>query len=185
MTYSPFIRRAARIIRRGGVIAYPTEGVFGLGCDPASPEAVERVLAIKGRPASAGFILIAADLDQLQGWVAPTAGERRRLASRTAHPVTWVVTAGPRASRSLTGGRATIAVRVTRHPVAAALCRAVLTPLVSTSANLHGRPPARTALASRHRFGARLDMVVPGAAGGRRRPTEIRDARSGKVLRQA
>lgn len=183
MEASPLLRRAVRVIQAGGVIAYPTEAVFGLGCDPADERALSRILAIKGRPAGAGFILIAAGLDQLQGWILPTPAEHRRLASRPRQPVTWVVRAGPRAGRLLTGGRATLAVRVTEHPVAAALCAAARMPLVSTSANVHGRPPARSALAVRRQLGARLDLVVPGATGGRLRPSEIRLASSGKVLR--
>jgi L-threonylcarbamoyladenylate synthase len=177
------IRRAARIIRNGGVIAYPTEAVFGLGCDPSNKDAVRRILAIKGRPARAGLILIAATADQLRGWIACTREEERRLASRTKRPVTWVVTAGARASRLITGRRGTIAVRITRHPVAADLCRQVDSPLVSTSANRHGRPPTRDALAVRRQLGGELDLVVPGRVGGLHRPTEIRDARSGSVLR--
>ncbi len=184
MTPDLLLRRAARIIRNGGVIAYPTEAVFGLGCDPSSHSAVKRILAIKGRSARAGLILIAAGENQLRGWIAPTAVERRHLSSRTAGPVTWVVTAGPRAGRFITGGRDTLAVRITRHPVAAGLCRAAATPLVSTSANVHGRPPARTTLTVRRQLGRRLDMVLPGLTGGLLRPTEIRDARSGAVLRR-
>lgn len=184
MDASPLLRRAARLIRSGGVLAYPTEAVFGLGCDPDCDAAVERILAIKGRPARSGFILIAAGAAQLEGWIAPTPIERGRLATSSTAPVTWVVTAGPRASSLITGGRATIAVRVTRHPVAAALCREAGMPLVSTSANVHGRPPARSALAVRRQLGSFLDGVVPGATGGQVRPTEIRDARTGAVLRR-
>jgi L-threonylcarbamoyladenylate synthase len=184
VTPSPLLRRAARILRAGGVIAYPTEAVFGLGCDPSRASAVQRIVALKGRPQRAGFILVAADLAQLQGWIAPTPTERRRLASRTARPVTWVVTAGPRASRLLTGGRPTVAVRLTAHAVAAALCRAAGMPLVSTSANVHGRPPGRSALAVRRTLGRELDLVVPGATGGLARPTEIRRASTGAVLRR-
>ncbi len=184
MEASPQLRRAARLLRAGGVLAYPTEAVFGLGCDPACEQAVERILAIKGRNARSGFILIAASAGQLEGWIAPTPAERRRLASVTAGPVTWIVTAGPRAGDLITGGRPTVAVRVTAHPVAAALCRAAGMPLVSTSANLHGRPPARSALAVRRQLGPRLDLVVAGATGGRARPTEIRDAGTGAVLRR-
>jgi L-threonylcarbamoyladenylate synthase len=165
------------------VIAYPTEAVFGLGCDPGCERAVRRILALKGRPARAGLILIAADLAQLQGWIAPTPAERRRLVSRTARPVTWVVTAGPRATTSVTGGRNRIAVRLTMHALARRLCHLADMPLVSTSANRHGRPPARTALAVRRQLGSDLDFVLPGATSGRQRPSEIRDARSGTVLR--
>ena len=184
MQASPLLRRAGRLIRQGGVVAYPTEAVYGLGCDPGNEDALQRILAIKGRPVRAGFILIAATLDQLDGWIAPTAAERSRLLSGTRQPVTWVVRAGPRAGRILTGGRATLAVRVTGHPVAAALCLAAKVPLVSTSANRHGRPSAHSALEVRRWLGARLDLVVPGPTGGHPRPTEIRLASTGTVLRR-
>jgi L-threonylcarbamoyladenylate synthase len=178
------LRRAARVIRLGGVVAYPTEAVYGLGCDPGNAQALARLLAIKGRPPRAGFILIAATLDQLTGWIAPTPQEQRRLTSATKNPVTWVVWAGPRAGPVITGGRRTVAVRVTRHPVAAALCHAARMPLVSTSANRHGRPPARSALGTRRQLRAQLDLVVPGPVGGCARPTEIRLADTGALLRR-
>jgi L-threonylcarbamoyladenylate synthase len=181
---SPLVRRAARAVRAGGVIAYPTEAVFGLGCDPGCERAVRRILAIKGRPSRAGLILIAAELAQLQGWIAPTPAEQRRLVSRSARPVTWIVTAGPRATPSVTGRRDRIAVRLTMHPLASRLCRVAAMPLVSTSANRHRRPPARTALAVRRQLGSDVDFVLPGATGGWQRPSEIRDARSGTVLRR-
>jgi L-threonylcarbamoyladenylate synthase len=183
MTGIPLLRRAARILRGGGVIAYPTEAVYGLGCDPGCRQAVERILRIKGRPMSAGFILIGADLEQFTGWIALHPGERHRLLTHTTQPITWIVTAGPKAQRWLTGGRRSIAVRITRHALAAALCQAVGGPIVSTSANRHGRPPARSALATRHRLGHQLDMIVPGATSGLGKPTEIRDASTGAVIR--
>ncbi|MCC7329153.1 MAG: Sua5/YciO/YrdC/YwlC family protein [Gammaproteobacteria bacterium] len=177
------LRQAARILHAGGVIAYPTEAVFGLGCDPAAEEALLRILAIKRRPAAAGFILIAAAWEQLDGWIAPTRAQRRRLVAPAPQPVSWVVRAGPLCTPLLTGDRPTLAVRITRHPVAAALCMIAQMPLVSTSANRHGRPPARTALAARRHLGASVDLVVGGATGGARRPSEIRDAATGAVLR--
>lgn len=179
------LRQAARVVRQGGVIAYPTEAVFGLGCDPACEPAVRRILAIKGRPDRSGFILIAAEAAQLEGWIAAAPAEAARLAAPVAGAVTWVVTAGPRATPLLTGGRDTLAVRVTRHALAAALCRAAGTPLVSTSANRHGRPPARTTLEARSRLGAVVDLIVPGPTGGAARHSEIRDARTGTILRPA
>jgi L-threonylcarbamoyladenylate synthase len=177
------LRRAARVLRRGGVIAYPTEAVFGLGCDPRCDMALRAILRIKGRSARSGFILIAARREQLKGWIAPTAAEERRLVSRSVRPVTWIVTAGARTPGIIRGGRPTIAVRLTRHPLAARLSELAAMPLVSTSANRHGRPPARTALQVRRRFGTAIGCVVPGATSGLDRPTEIRDARTGQVLR--
>ncbi|MBT8441901.1 MAG: Sua5/YciO/YrdC/YwlC family protein [Gammaproteobacteria bacterium] len=123
MTNFMKIRRAADVIRAGGIVAYPTEAVYGLGCDPDDADAVRRILALKRRPESAGVILIAADPTQLAGWIAPTGAEADRLAAGD-EGATWVVTAAASAPTWITGGRDTIAVRITRYPVAAALCRA-------------------------------------------------------------
>jgi len=176
------LRYAAELIRSGGIVAYPTEGVFGLGCDPDCQPAVTQILDLKQRSQQAGLILIAENLAQLYDWITPTAAERERLL--TSHGViTWIVTANPLTPRWITGGRKTIAVRVTQHPVAAALCHLADTPLVSTSANRHGHPPAKSVLSVRCKFGGLIDYVVPGTTGGNENPSEIRDARSGTVLR--
>ena len=180
---APRLRHAAAVLHAGGVIAYPTEGVYGLGCRPDEGRAVQFLLELKRRPVSAGLILIAANLEQLAGWIAPTPQEARQLSAGSGRPVTWLVTAGPLTPEWITGGRPTVAVRVTRHPVAAGLCLASGLPLVSTSANRRGKPPARSALAARLRFGRRLDLIVGGATGGMPGPTEIRRAGSGQVIR--
>ena len=179
------IRKAAGVVRAGGIIAYPTEGVFGFGCDPSDPAAVARICRLKQRPLSAGLILIAAHPAQLAGFTAPNDDELACLLAEHAAPITWIVSAGPLCPGWITGGRDTVAVRLTRHPLAAALCEAADLPLVSTSANRRGRPPARSALQVRRWFGARVDLVVPGSTGGLAGPTEIRDARSGRALRPA
>jgi L-threonylcarbamoyladenylate synthase len=179
------LRRAAQIVGDGGVIAYPTEAVFGLGCDPGNLEGVVRILDLKRRSESAGLILIAGDRRQLDPWIDPRPEEQRRLESDPGQAVTWIVTASRRTPDWITGNRPTVAVRITHHPVAAALCRYARTALISTSANLHGRPPARSRLAVRKQFGAGVDCIVPGPLGGDIRPTEIRLARTGEVLRSA
>jgi len=182
MTNRIKIRRAAEAIRAGGIVAYPTEAVYGLGCDPANHRAVQRILALKRRLEAAGLIIIAADLEQLADWIDPDATEARRLREPGAL-VTWVVTAGPATPIWITGGRPTVAVRVTRHPVAAALCRAAHTPIVSTSANRSGCAPARSERAVRIAFGTTIDHVLTGPTGSAEQPSEIRLARSGAVLR--
>jgi len=178
------IRHAADVIRAGGVVAYPTEAVYGLGCDPGDRNAVNRILALKQRSGALGLILIAADARQLAGWIDPTETESRQMVGG-AEGVTWVVTAGRLTPRWITGGRPTVATRITRHPTAAALCRAAEMPIVSTSANRGGCPPARDALGARRAFGSDIDYVLTGPTGGRARPSEIRDARSGAILRGA
>ncbi|HSR55371.1 MAG TPA: Sua5/YciO/YrdC/YwlC family protein [Alphaproteobacteria bacterium] len=178
------IKTAARILAAGGVVAYPTEGVFGLGCDPQNAAAVLRVLRIKDRPVGKGLILIAGDRAQLSGYVCPDPVMEQRIAPTWPGAVTWLLPAGPLARSWLTGGRMLLAVRVSAHPVAAALCRAFGAPVVSTSANLTGQRPAKSALAVRKSLRSRgLDYLVPGDTGNQAGPTEIRDARSGEVLR--
>ncbi len=178
------LRLARHWLRRGGVIAYPTEAVYGLGCDPRREGPVRRILALKRRPAGKGLILIAADFAQLKPWLLPLpAADRDRVMATWPGPVTWLLPARPTAPRWLRGAHATLAVRVTAHPQAATLCRVAGTALVSTSANLSGRSPARTALAVRRQFGTGIDVLLAGALGGASRPSEIRDLATGRVMR--
>lgn len=177
------LRHAQRAIWSGGVIAYPTEAVFGLGCDPLNPKAVARLLAIKQRDSTKGFILIAADIIQLDPFMDLSSELREQLLKTWPGPVTWVVPAAAGVPGWLTGGRDTLAVRVTAHPVAAALCRVTGLALTSTSANLSHHPPLRSSLAVRRTLREQLDYIVPGSVGARHKPTEIRDALSGALLR--
>lgn len=179
------VEPAARAVVAGGVIGYPTEGVYGLGCLPFARDAVERILAIKGRSAKQGFILIAQDIGQLEHLIrAPAQEHMQSIADSWPGPHTWIFDAAPGVPAWLTGGRRTLAVRITDHPVAAALCRRTGSALVSTSANRHGQAPLRTAAAVRRRFGRLLDHVLPGPLGGLTGPTAIRDARTGAWIRK-
>ena len=178
------LRRAVETVSNGGVIAYPTEAVFGLGCDPLEAEAVERILAIKRRDAAKGLILIASRIEQLLPFMAELPAELMgKLKGSWPGPVTWVVPAASHVPAWLTGGRSTLAVRVTAHPVAAMLCEACDMALVSTSANKSGQAPARTPIMVRSQLGDAVDCIVPGVVGSLSKPTEIRDALTGKVLR--
>ena len=176
------VARGADVLLRGGVIAYPTEGVFGLGCLPDDPLAVQRVLAIKQRDAAKGLILIAADADQLEGWI-DLPGGRSLPDPDPSHPVTWIVPPGPMVTPALCGSHTTIAVRLTTNSTAKALCEAADAPLVSTSANLSGKPTARNRFVLRRQFGNVVDYIVPGDCGPASGPSEIRDFVSGQVLR--
>ena len=175
---------AIAALRAGGVVAYPTEAVFGLGCDPRDAAALERILALKGRPATLGVIVIASAFGQLAPDLQPLDPALEARASATwPGPVTWVWPAAPGLPPLLTGGRGTLAVRITAHPPAAALCHAYGGALVSTSANRHGAPPARTAAEVRAAFATGLDAVLDLPCGGAARPSEIRDILTGAVLR--
>lgn len=180
------LRIAARVVRAGGLIAYPTEAVYGLGCDPRNESAVIRLLTLKRRSIRKGLILIAADFAQLEPFLQPlTPPDRARLATTWPGPQTWLIPARTTVPRWLRGRYDTLAVRVTAHPLAAALCRACGHPLVSTSANRSGRPPARTAPAVRRQLGNSLDHLLPGPTGGAAKPTAIRDLRTGQIVRSA
>jgi L-threonylcarbamoyladenylate synthase len=182
---APAYDTAVAALRRGGIVAYPTEAVYGLGCDPANATAVARLLELKQRPPSKGLILIAADETALRPWLAPIdAATEARIGPTWPGATTWLLPAAADCPWILRGEHETLAVRVTAHPVAAGLCRAWGGTLVSTSANRSGGEPVRDADAARKLFGADIDTVVEGAVGGRERPTPIRDARTGQTLRE-
>lgn len=178
------LHRAAQCIRAGGIVAYPTEAVYGLGCDPRDEAAVTRVLELKQRDPAKGLIVIAADIVQLGDFIEPLSKTlRRRLMTTWPGPVTWLVPARREISRQLCGNHGTLAVRVTAHPLCAALCREAQTALVSTSANRAGQPPARDSEAVRTTFGAAIDFILEGPLGDAETPTEIRDAVTNEIIR--
>ena len=177
---------AASLLRRSGVVAYPTEAVWGLGCDPFDEAAVARLLALKQRPVDKGLILIAGLLDQFDGlldWDALPVDRQEAVFASWPGPNTWIVPATGRVPHWITGAHDGVAVRVSAHPAVIALCAAFGGPLVSTSANPAGAPPPRTLDAFDPALVAALDGVVAGSTGGLERPTAIRDARSGEALR--
>lgn len=178
------VEQAVQVIRQGGLVACPTEAVWGLSCDPGNEQAVRRLLALKQRPEQKGLILIAASLDQLRPWLAPLTPQLEQTV--TPHwpgPSTWLLPASPQTPRWLRGDHDSLAVRVTDHPLCKRLCELLAGPVVSTSANPAGSPPARTEQEVMDYFAGDIDALVSGATGGQDRPTPIRDARTGAVLR--
>lgn len=174
---------AARVVSNGGVIAYPTEAVFGLGCDPMNGASVNRILRMKRRPLSKGLIVIAAGVGEIESIISfPTPSIRERVMASWPGPVTWILPARAGVPQWLKGRSQSLAVRVTAHPVAAAIARKVGL-LVSTSANPSGLQPARSADRVRAYFSISVDCVVPGSVGPQRAPTEIRDAVTGEIVR--
>ena len=177
------VQQAAREVRAGAVIAYPTEAVWGLGCDPWNEEAVDRLLAIKSRSVDKGLILIADNIRQFdflfedfpQDWL-------DRMASTWPGPNTWLVPHRELLPQWITRVHDTVALRVSNHPQVRELC-ALVGPLISTSANPQGRPAARTRLRVEQYFRGQLDLVLGGCLGGRRNPSVIRDLISGEVVR--
>jgi L-threonylcarbamoyladenylate synthase len=178
------IHKAARILRDGGVVAYPTEGVYGLGCLPERVDAVAEILLLKKRKPDMGLLLIGATTEQLDPWISMPLDVSLPDPSLLT-PVSWVVPAAADAPYWLSGGRDTVAVRLTAFPVAAALCEAAGSALISTSANVSGRPPARNTYVLHRQFSGLVDYIVPGSCGSAKGPSEIRELLSGKTLRPA
>ena len=177
-------RRAVATLRAGGVVAYPTESVYGLGCDPWNRTAVARVFAVKRRPIAKRCIVIAAEQGQLERLVDVHGHEFSRFASRYwPGPVTLVAPARDGTPAWLVDADGTLAVRVTNHPVARGLCAGFRGPLISTSANRDGRPPARDALRVHATFRTEIDWYVAGRVGGLAAPTRIIDVRDGRTIR--
>ncbi len=179
------IDEAAKVINSGGVIAYPTEAVYGLGCDPLNEKALSRLLQIKRRPVEKGLILIAAHFSQLEGFIDPLpANVLNMLLETWPGPVTWLVPAQAGVPTTLRGDHKTLAVRVTAHPVASELCKRLSHALVSTSANVSGAEPARSRAQVLHMFGTSIDYILEGQVDLHAKPTQIRDASSGKIVRR-
>lgn len=179
------IRQGAQCLFDGGVIAYPTEAVYGLGCDPDNESAVGRILELKSRPASAGLILIADRLERFAPYVRPITSElRERALSVWPGPVTWLFPRAGGVPDWLAGEHDTIALRVTAHAGCRALCKAFGKPIISTSANPRADEPARSADRVAAYFPDQLCGIVEGALGGGDQPSEIRDLASGRILRQ-
>ncbi|WP_411359737.1 L-threonylcarbamoyladenylate synthase [Pseudidiomarina salilacus] len=170
----------------GELLAYPTEAVFGLGCDPRNEKAVQKLLELKQRPLEKGVILLAADYSQLVAYVADLKIPQDKRFSVFSHwpgPITLVLPASERTPKWLTGGRDTIAVRVTAHEPARQLCKALGSAIVSTSANVAGEAPLTTASAVREAFGEQIAWVMDAPVGTLATPTKIIDPLTNSVVR--
>jgi L-threonylcarbamoyladenylate synthase len=176
-------RRIAAHLRRGGLIAYPTESCYGLGCDPYNRSAVQRLLRLKQRPQDKGLILIASGYRQVARYLHPlTAAEQQQLKIAGTQAITYLMPALNSAPRWLRGSHDTLAIRLTAHKQAAQLCRGVDSALVSTSANRSGQRPARTYAQCRRLFGRKV-WVLPGRVGKYKKPSTIAMWADGKIIR--
>ncbi|MDO6459983.1 L-threonylcarbamoyladenylate synthase [Granulosicoccaceae sp. 1_MG-2023] len=181
---SLYSQHAAGHLRRGGILIYPTEGVYGIGCLASDEAAIQRLLQIKHRDPAKGLILIASRIAQIRPWISHIpAARREQILASWPGPVTWVLPAAPGISALLTGGRNTIAIRVSAQPFVRALCDELDAALISTSANRSGEPPATTPAELQQTFGSEVDYIVPLMPGDLQGPTPIFDAQSGKQLR--
>ncbi|AUM12987.1 L-threonylcarbamoyladenylate synthase [Ketobacter alkanivorans] len=179
---------AVHALTRGEVIAYPTESVFGYGCDPFNEAAVDRLLRIKQRPRHKGLILVAANCDQIAPLLQTlTLPQRRDLEASWPGPVTWLIPDSENMIPTwIKGDFDSVAVRVSAHPTVQALCSIWGGPIVSTSANRSGQAPARSEFPlrlMRAQYGIGADYILPGYTPRANKPTEIRDLQSGRIIR--
>lgn len=178
------IDRAVGHLHMGDLIAYPTESVFGIGCDPFNADAVARLLQAKQRPLGKGFILVGHSFEQLEFLTNPIdPGQLTQVLATWPGPVTWIFPASKEAPKWITGDYDTIAIRVSNHPIIQRLCREYNQPIVSTSANKAGQIPATSADTVKLTFGNQVIMTIDGKLGGLAKPTTIRDALTGEILR--
>ena len=170
-------------LKRGGLIAYPTESCYGLGCDPNNRAAVQRILKLKRRPQHKGLILIASDYEQVSRYLQPlTPDEQKKLKRDGAQAITYLMPARPSCPCWLRGKHDTLAVRFTAHPLARRLCQTAGSALVSTSANRCGQRPAKTFAQCQRLFGKRV-RVLPGRVGKRKQPSRIVSWADDKIVR--
>ncbi len=177
---------AASALKLGALIAYPTEGVYGLSADAHNPEAVKRVMALKERPESKGFIVMAANFEQLMPFILPlTEAEKAKILGeyRGGFRYTWIVPASSKCPSYLRGEFHSLAIRITNHPDAKKLCELMGSAIVSTSANIHNGPPLQSPEEIDALFGKSLAGVMEGEVGGLSTPTRIVELKSGRVIR--
>ena len=179
------LKRAAFVCNHGGIISYPTESVFGLGCNPHDLAAVEKLLNLKSRPIEKGLILIAANLEQLQPYILAPADLLRKATEKQIFPTTWLVKPSALTPYWITGQHEKLAVRITQHPITKRLCEQLDYPLISTSANPGGKHPAKSSLKSRIYFADGVDYYISGNTGSLKNPTQIIDFETNKVIRKS
>jgi len=178
------LSKASQVLHAGGIVAYPTEGVYGLGCDPMNQSAIENLLTLKKRPMSKGLILVAANLEQLKPYIATLSTETfNKIMQSWPGPVNWLLPANPFSPRYLRGKHQLQAVRISEHPVIRDLCRTFGGAIVSTSANLSGRPSARSAIRTRLSFLNKIDYLIQEELGNQKQACEIRHSITNEIIR--
>lgn len=178
------IKRAVKILQAGGIIAYPTEAVYGLGCDPFNEQAVHKILNLKHRSIDKGLIIIASSWQQVKHLVKPIDKKLLKKALATwPGPITWIFPAQTTVPVWIRGKYDSIAIRVSKHPIVQALCKEYDGAIVSTSANIEGKPPAKTSQEVLQQFPQGIDLIIDASVGKLDKPTEIRDVLTDKILR--
>lgn len=178
------IKQAALAIKQAGVVIYPTEGVYGLGCDFRNQQAVQKLLSLKQRPISQGLILVASHIQQILPLIKPTHRSHLARALKTwpGHS-TWVFPSTPLVPNWISGEHQSVAVRLSNHDTVISLCNELDSAVVSTSANINGQTPMDNCLDLFDLWGSAVDYYLDLPLGGQAHASSIRQASDGKVLR--
>ena len=174
--------KAARIIQNNGVIAYPTESVYGLGCDPLSEQAVFKILQLKRRPVEKGLIIISSNIEQLEPFIRISDNDKAKIVNYNS-PMTWLVNKSEYTPHWISGNHKKVAVRVCQHPFVIDLCNKLKHPIVSTSANPASKKPANTLMQARQYFSNQVDMYINGNTGELKTSTPITDLETNTLIR--
>ncbi|MCW8932925.1 MAG: L-threonylcarbamoyladenylate synthase [Gammaproteobacteria bacterium] len=178
------IKHVVHILKQGGLIAYPTEAVFGLGCLPDKTKTIERLLKLKQRPKEKGLILIASELSQLEPYLCQIEPDiLEKIQSSWPGPTTWILPTPSKTSTLIRGDFDSIAVRISAHPIVRELCSRCQSPIISTSANITGENMSYSAHEVQQHFDDKLDYILDGPLGDSKKPSIIKDAITGKVIR--
>lgn len=175
------LQQAITSLKTGGVIAYPTEGVWGLGCLWTDEGAIKEILRLKQRPLEKGMIILCSQLSDIEEHLLPLTFEQtQQIQQDSPHPITWILPCKISVSESVRGQHESIAVRFSKHPQVRALCEKV-GPIISTSANPSGQEAAMTTEEVQNYFHDQLSFILPGELGGFSKPSEIRTLDGHKV----
>ena len=181
------IELAVKVLQQGGSIAYPTEAVYGLGCDPKNISAVQNLLKLKHREKEKGLILVAANFEQLKHYIRPLEKDiEKKLRDSweaSEQAITWLVPVNETISDYLRGQFNTLAIRVSHHPIVKELCEKFGGAIVSTSANISTQEAARTEEQVKQIFDNKINFIVKGETDINAQPSKICDALTNKIIR--
>lgn len=178
--------RAVSVLEQGGIIAYPTEAVYGLGCDPGNAQAVAQLLQIKKRSISKGLILVASSWSQVEALCQSLTEDQKNklLTPQPDKPITWLIPDDKdRVPYWVKGNHRKFALRISSHPVVRDLCDAFGGPIISTSANYSGAQALKNKIKLLKILSKQIDYIVPGSLGSSAAPSEIRDIESNQIIR--
>lgn len=154
------LRRCREILLCGGIISYKTDTLYGLSCDPYNVSAVKKLTTIKHRPVDKAFILLAGNFEQLFPFIDPSVIQHKQTITHTQTPTSWILPVGEQTPSWLMSATQSIAIRISHDPITTRLCKMLNSPIISTSANIHGRQPANSLIRLKQIFGASLDLII-------------------------